>query len=216
TGQVHSWEAQPGLRCRALLFSDDAFDSIGGLPDRLREFTLLGAAPLSLDAAATSRLSMLFDALARASHIESTKHVAMALLWEGLHNQNERSEGSGRSWLTREFLKQVLRAPDERLTVSACAAELGVTASYLAEQVSVDTGATPGSIIRRSIAREAQRLLSGTSSSAAQISSMLGFTEPSYFSRFFRREVGCSPSEYRIILGEHRRSHLEYPPRTPG
>ena len=112
------------------------------------------------------------------------------------------SPTTGQSSLTQAFMRGVLRAPDARLTVASCASRLGVTAGHLAEQIVADTGSTPGRILRSAVAREAQRLLTGTDLSAAQISYRLGFSEASYFSRFFRREVGCTPTEYRGI-GAH-------------
>ena len=47
------------------------------------------------------------------------------------------------------------------------------------------------------VAGEAQRLLSRTSLTGAQIATSLSFDDPSYFSRFFRRETGVTPSAYR-------------------
>lgn len=196
-GQVHEWRAEPGLRCTAVMFSEDVLDAVGALPDRMRELLLLGAAPLAQPASAVERQRRILAALRETGSPGVARHLLAALLHECAEALPDAAAPSARSPLTRAFLREVLRAPDARQTVSSCARALGVTAGYLAEQVAADTGTTPGRILRTAIAREAQRLLGGTELSAAQISHRLGFTEASYFSRFFRREVGCTPTEYR-------------------
>lgn len=198
-GQVHQWQADPGLKCAALMFSEDVLDPIGIFPDQLRELLLLGSAPISPSPEALAQILLLFQTLARPGSIDSARHLLAALLHECADAAGGRSEILAHSPLTRAFLLRVLREPDARLTVSNCAAQLHVTTGYLAEQVVADTGSTPSRILRTAVTREAQRMLSGTEMSAAQISRRLGFSEASYFSRFFRREVGCTPTEYRDL-----------------
>ncbi|MFT4233149.1 MAG: AraC family transcriptional regulator [Leucobacter sp.] len=198
-GQVHEWRADPGLSCIALMFSEDVLDPIGLLPERLRELLLLGAVPISPSAEGVGRLRRLLESIREASSLAGARHLLAALLHDCVEALPAESEVSPQSSLTQCFMRDVLRSPDARLTVSSCAARLGVTTGYLAEQVVADTGSTPGRILRTAVAREAQRLLSGTDMSAAQISHRLGFNEASYFSRFFRREVGCTPTEYREL-----------------
>lgn len=197
-GQVHSWDAT-GLTGSALMFSEELLDDLGELPDQLRELTLLGAAPLRLTADARRRVRRLIDALADTHSEESGRHLVTAVLWECVEGGLGAPAASEHSTLSRSFLRLVLRAPNARMTVSSCAATLGVTSGHLTESVVADTGTTPGQVLRTAVAREAQRLLSGTELGAAQISAKLGFSEPSYFSRFFRREVGCTPTEYREL-----------------
>lgn len=197
-GQVHSWEAE-GLAGTTLVFSEDLLDGIGRQPEPLRELTLLGAAPLRLTPDALERVRRLLDALADTLSEESGRHLVAALLWECITGSSTARARTEQSSLSRRFLQRVLREPHARMTVSSCAAELGVTSGYLTECVVADTGATPGRILRTAVAREAQRLLSGTELSAAQISARLRFSEPSYFSRFFRREVGRTPTAYRAL-----------------
>ncbi|MCY1416058.1 HTH-type transcriptional activator RhaR [compost metagenome] len=50
--------------------------------------------------------------------------------------------------------------------------------------------------------QEARRLLLFTSSSVNEIGYQLGFKDPAYFTRFFSREAGMTPSEYRSREGE--------------
>ncbi|SES26941.1 AraC-type DNA-binding protein [Streptomyces qinglanensis] len=82
-------------------------------------------------------------------------------------------------------------------TVTACAAELGVSVGYLNTAVRTGTGRTPGELIRHAHVLEAKRLLAGTAMTVRQVAHEVGFADPAYFCRFFRRETGASPGEFR-------------------
>jgi AraC-like DNA-binding protein len=82
-------------------------------------------------------------------------------------------------------------------TVRAYAARLGVSTSHLTGAVKASTGEPPGRLIRRAQALEARRLLARTGLSVAQVAHALGFADPAYFCRFFRREVGLTPGRFR-------------------
>lgn len=203
-GQVHSWDAV-GLAGRALMFAEELLDGAGVLPEQIREMTLLGAAPLVISDDAGRRIGRLLDALADTISTEVGRNLVTALLWECIDGSIGPAAERRHSSLTHQFLELVLRNPSTQLTVAACATQLGVTAGYLTESVVADTGSTPGRMLRAAVVREAQRLLSGTELTAAQISTRLGFAEASYFSRFFRREVGCTPTDYRTMPARHLR-----------
>jgi len=64
--------------------------------------------------------------------------------------------------------------------------------------------------------QEAKRLLLFTSASANQICYELGFKDPAYFSRFFARQSGMSPGEYRRREGMIRRSEYDRVPSMWG
>ncbi|MEV4513276.1 helix-turn-helix domain-containing protein [Dactylosporangium sp. NPDC049525] len=82
-------------------------------------------------------------------------------------------------------------------TVRAYATRLGVSTSHLTEAVKASTGEPPGRLIRRAQALEARRLLARTGLSVAQVAHAVGFADPAYFCRFFRREVGVTPGRFR-------------------
>lgn len=58
-------------------------------------------------------------------------------------------------------------------------------------------GLSAKGVILDRLADEAKRQLVFTSSSATRIGYALGFAEPSYFVRFFRRQTGTTPSQFR-------------------
>ncbi len=59
------------------------------------------------------------------------------------------------------------------------------------------SGLTAGEHIRNRIILEAQRYLYNTDLTAKEISYKLGFEDPHYFSRFFKKYTNQSPSEFR-------------------
>jgi len=61
-------------------------------------------------------------------------------------------------------------------------------------------GKSAGDLIQDRVALEAQRMLIYSSAPVSLIAYELGFSDPAYFSRFFKRRVGNTPSVFR----EHR------------
>jgi AraC-like DNA-binding protein len=77
------------------------------------------------------------------------------------------------------------------------AVELHVTQNYLNDTIKAISGKTPGELIREKIIREASSLLLYTQLNIAEICYLLKFEDPSYFSRFFKRYTGLTPTEHR-------------------
>ena len=61
------------------------------------------------------------------------------------------------------------------------------------------TGRTAGDIIADRIVLEAKRELYYNTKSIKEIGYELGFDDPAYFTRFFKRQIGVSPQEYKMI-----------------
>ncbi|GAA3001954.1 helix-turn-helix domain-containing protein [Actinokineospora diospyrosa] len=99
---------------------------------------------------------------------------------------------------TRLVTKHVLT---ER-SVAAYAEHVGVTPGHLTDLVRAAMGTTPGAVIRAALALEAKRLLAQTELTIAQIAHRLTFEDPSYFGRFFKREAGTSPGDFRREIRE--------------
>ena len=58
-------------------------------------------------------------------------------------------------------------------------------------------GATPLSLIHERLVEEACQRLEQTELSIEQIGYSLGFRDPGYFNRFFKRRRGLAPGAYR-------------------
>lgn len=74
---------------------------------------------------------------------------------------------------------------------------VGISTTHLRDTVKDITGYSPGQLIRQEIIFEAKRKLANTELTTAEIGYSLNFEDTSYFSRFFKRETGESPSSYR-------------------
>jgi AraC family transcriptional activator of pobA len=81
--------------------------------------------------------------------------------------------------------------------VSAYAAQLQLPAKYLSEVVKAQSGKPAIKHVHERLVLEARRLLFYTDQSLKEIAFELGFSEASYFSRFFKRETGLTPLAYR-------------------
>jgi AraC-like DNA-binding protein len=77
------------------------------------------------------------------------------------------------------------------------AEELGCSVRTLTRACLAVTGRTAKQVVDDRVALEARRLLACTSMSVAEIGRGLGFPEPTNFGRFFHREVGMSPGQFR-------------------
>ncbi len=111
--------------------------------------------------------------------------------------------GLANEGLAAQFEQFVRQSHGSLRTVAECARELSVTPGHLSEVVSAATGRPPGEILREAVLHEAQRLLARSDFSCAQIARELGFDDASYFSRFFRREAGVTPSRFRDLHRSH-------------
>lgn len=80
------------------------------------------------------------------------------------------------------------------------AEQLGRTAPHLNRVCKALAEAPASTLIQRRVMLEAQRELAYTSQTVAEIGYALGYPDPAYFSRAFRRAVGRSPKEYRAGL----------------
>lgn len=106
------------------------------------------------------------------------------------------------SSLLREFDALVEAEHGRKTSLSTLAAHLAVTSGHLNAVVRHATGATAGAFVRERIVLEAKRLLLHSDLSVAEIAAQLGFDDPSYFGRFFRRYTGESPGGFRASSRE--------------
>ncbi len=81
------------------------------------------------------------------------------------------------------------------------AQELGVSVEQLSRACRSTARRSPMRIVHDRQMAEAKRSLMATAMSVQEIAFGLGFEDPAYFTRFFIRREGCSPSQFRRSAG---------------
>ena len=98
------------------------------------------------------------------------------------------------------FMELVERDATHRHRIADYAEELAVTPGHLSVLCTQYAGQRAKSLLHNVLVSRACRMLLYTDESAARVAASLGFEDPSYFSRFFRRETGQTPKEFRNAL----------------
>jgi AraC family transcriptional activator of pobA len=85
----------------------------------------------------------------------------------------------------------------EHWPVSRYAERLGLSTERLNRMVRAETGHNAQALLHARLAREACRRLVHVAAPVSRLAFELGFEDPAYFCRFFKRQTGLSPSDYR-------------------
>lgn len=99
--------------------------------------------------------------------------------------------------LLGHYLRLVEAHYRQHLSVDEFAARLGITSLQLNQLCRALSGQTALQVIHQRLLLEARRNLTYTRMSIGQLSDSLGFSDPTYFARFFKRLSGQTPNAYR-------------------
>lgn len=86
---------------------------------------------------------------------------------------------------------------DPSLSVERLAEEMAMSRVQLFRKLKAVAGQSPSEIIRMFRLRKAADLLKEGSSNVSEVMFEAGFDNPSYFAKVFRKQYGCSPSEFK-------------------
>jgi AraC-like DNA-binding protein len=209
--QVHFWDYRAMPSGYVLAFSEEFLLSQPHRDDLARDaeifHDLADAGQLCLSPIPAREILPIIKEIVRECHtaeadyrsvMQAYLHVLLARARRLLPAAAPDGGQSSRSGLlVRHFIDLVTQHAGPFQTVREYSDRLGVTPSHLAETVKEATGRTPGQIIRGAQTVEAKRLLLHTDKNVAQIAYELGFKDTAYFGRFFKREAGVAPGEFR-------------------
>ena len=85
----------------------------------------------------------------------------------------------------------------EDFKLDQLAVQAGVRKFYFTRLFKNAMGVSPSRYLLTLRMDEARRLLRETKRSVVDVALDVGYANPSHFARFFRRETGLSPSDYR-------------------
>ena len=109
---------------------------------------------------------------------------------------------SSNEQLFQTFIRLVQKNYMVHREVSFYADQICITAKYLGVVVAQVSGRRPLDWIRDYVILDAKAMLLSREYSIQQISQLLNFPNPSFFSKYFREAVGYSPSKYLNKEGE--------------
>jgi AraC family transcriptional activator of pobA len=129
----------------------------------------------------------------------ATLSLLFSVAQELSDSASERQIGpaSPRRMLFKRFMQLVEQNYRTGWTVIEYAAALGSSQATLARSCREVTSKGPGALVNERRLLEARRSLSLTTASVKQIASDLGYDDPAYFARSFRRHTGMTASEFR-------------------
>lgn len=111
-------------------------------------------------------------------------------------NESLLNKGRGQI-LVKRFFHLVEENNQKNISLTDYARLIGITANHLAQTVRLLTGKTPSQIIKAKQLLEIKRLLVHTNLNVSEIANQLNFEDQSYFTKFFKRETGQTPLQYR-------------------
>lgn len=195
-GTVHGFRFQPATQGLVLTFAPD-FLAAFPAHDSLAAF-LTTAKTARLDRTAMERLLVLGgQALATSEEGAGDEGILLQrALAEALLRTALAAIGSSRAVADqrlRQFRLLVEQHHRQHWPVARYAEALGCTPRTLTRLTRAAWQVSPREVIHQRLAGEARRLLRFSDATAAQIAEQLGFSDPSYFSRFYRRLTGRRP-----------------------
>jgi AraC-like DNA-binding protein len=102
--------------------------------------------------------------------------------------------------ISRKFKNEVYKNLQLHLPVSEYANRLSITPNHLNKSIKSNTGLTASELINRIKITEAKYLLMRADLNVSAVAEQLGFSDSSYFSRFFKKHESVSPIEFQRMI----------------
>ena len=127
--------------------------------------------------------------------------VSQLLIWivrngRGKQTQAKQQNSNGKQYFSK-FMQLVEQHFNQHLSLDCYAAQLGISKPHLNSLCRQFSNRSALQLIHQRLLLEAKRDLIYTVLTVADIADKLGFSEPPYFTRFFKRLTGKSPMEFR-------------------
>ena len=114
------------------------------------------------------------------------------------HRQQLKHVENRQQLLFEKFLEQVQTHYTEHRSVGFYAEQLCLTPKYLSQVILKASGRYANDWIRDYVILEAKALLKSGRYTVQQVGDLLNFPNASFFGRYFKAVVGCSPRRYMM------------------
>ncbi|MCT2535982.1 AraC family transcriptional regulator [Aquibacillus koreensis] len=119
------------------------------------------------------------------------------LFLELYQERKNKHENKNINRIVNKMIELLKQTPTERINSKDIAVELGMNYSYLSHLFREQTGKSVTQFQNELVIEEAIRLFkNNTTYNVSEVSEILGFSNPFYFSRVFKKVTGISPSVY--------------------
>jgi len=209
-GLVYSFSHDNSLEGYVIYFKSECFSFFK--PDFHKEFPLfdlLHTNLFKLDHATFEELAPHFEEVFTTYERSSKKYhlqariKLLALLYHlqdfSVERKKEVKLATPQQILLRKYIQLVNNHYIEKRTVQEYADLLSVTPNYLSQSVKAASGRNALSYITQRLLSEARSLIQYTDFDITEIAYQLNFSDPSNFSKFFKKQVEMSPSAFRKL-----------------
>ncbi|MHA4844880.1 AraC family transcriptional regulator [Flavitalea antarctica] len=209
-GQVHSWHFDNNIKGYVVHFEENLFTPFLAHPRYLERFGFLRGNPESvvcnLPEAAHKLMIGLFESLLQETTGETEHHLDMVrirlleifIMAERYCGHKPVKPGAEHKMTLLRSYQELIEQHYRDLKLPKQYADLlYITPNHLNALCQDLLGKTAGDLIRDRVLLESKRLLTNADMTITEIAYDLNFKDNSYFNRFFKKETGITPDEFR-------------------
>jgi AraC family transcriptional regulator, transcriptional activator of pobA len=203
-GQVHGWEMSPTAQGYILEFTSESFakslDSNTLIHSRLSNLSDLILCPAKIKSRFMDQCEVMCGEFgkkewARESSLQSWLNLILITLYRLDSNENRGAKENDDAIEKFEVLVEENFRQEHR--VEFYAEKLKLSSRALTMRLSRALDRSARDLIQDRCLLEARRLLAYSNQPISQISDLLGFQDPNYFSRIFKSKTGLTPAKFR-------------------
>lgn len=216
-GQVHLLMRKPNVTGFVISFADDFFlDKRSGLNfmETLPYFGGSEKFPIVRLSGTNQKKEAeeLFNQISREFHSDLEDRIQALSSWVSLFlifcrrlyltQPISAKAGTFKNDLARKFIRLVDNQFIGLKSVSDYADLLNISPGHLNDSIKKETGKSASEIIHDRIVLESKRLLYHSEMSVKEIAIHLNYEDPSYFSKFFKKQTKATPDQFRNDIRE--------------
>lgn len=204
--------SSPDLQVAVIAFSNELFHMNDHLEVAMKMQQMLYENPVKhLSAESLKEIRMVYELMKKKiiendnpfrkeilqGYVRALMYTILHKLLETLQQVPAYIQNNRQHEIYMQFIREVQRNYQKERSVAYYADRLCITPKYLSQTVQKASGRLAGEWISEYVILEAKALIKSHCYTIQQISEMLHFPNPSFFGRYFKKKVGCTPKAYQ-------------------